>query len=314
MKKIIAAIILLPIIALAGLNWFAPELIYSGAMQLTRSAAGMERYQLQLGEHQYAYLDSGIDNNQDTLPTILFIHGFGAEKDNWTRMAIPLKDQYRLVALDLLGHGESDQPDGADYRISAQAARVAAFIEAKQLQNVHLIGNSMGGHIAGMLAARHPAQIASVTFLNNGGIKSPVIADAWQAVAAGEPNPLVMRSPEDAERFFDYVMVEKPFMTGSIQEYFAERSIARQALNDDIFSHLIDDKHEDLALELPKIHVPTQIIWGENDRILHVSSIEVMKPLLKDPKVVILKETGHGPMMERPTRVADELDSFIQSL
>jgi pimeloyl-ACP methyl ester carboxylesterase len=177
-----------------------------------------------------------------------------------------------------------------------------------------MIGNSMGGHIAGMYAARYPEGVLSVTLLNNGGILSPVVADAWQATAAGEPNPLIIRSVDDIDRFLDYVMVEKPFMTQSIKEHFAKLSMAKQELNDYIFDFLRDENFEDLALELPKITAPVQIIWGEDDRILHVSSIDVMKPLLQNETIVILPNTGHGPMMERPQKTAEALDSFIKNL
>lgn len=311
MKKIIAAIILIPVLGFACINQFAPALVFDAAMQAARSAAGMQAHTIKVGEYNYAYLDSGVEADK---PTIVFVHGFGAEKDNWPRMASFLSGDYRLVAIDLLGHGDSDKPLDVSYKISAQMQRLHSVTEAIDLPPFHMIGNSMGGHIAGMYAARQPEDVLSVTLLNNGGILSPVIADAWQATAAGEPNPLIMRSVDDVDRFFDYVMVEKPFMTQSIKQHFAERSMAKRELNDYIFEFLRDDNFEDLALELPKITAPVQIIWGENDRILHVSSIEVMQPLLQDEKVVILPNTGHGPMMERPQQTAQALDNFIKSL
>jgi len=311
MKKIIAAIVLLPLLTLACINQFAPQLVFDAAMQAARSAAGMQAHNIKVGEYNYAYLDSGAD---DSLPTIIFVHGFGAEKDNWPRMAAFLSGDYRLVAIDLLGHGDSDKPREVSYKISAQMERLHSVIKAIDLPAFHMIGNSMGGHIAGMYAARHPEGVLSVTLLNNGGILSPVIADAWQATAAGEPNPLIIRSVDDIDRFLDYVMVEKPFMTQSIKEHFAKLSMAKQELNDYIFDFLRDENFEDLALELPKITAPVQIIWGEDDRILHVSSIDVMKPLLQNETIVILPNTGHGPMMERPQKTAEALDSFIKNL
>lgn len=311
MKKFIAALILIPVLAFASINQFAPGLLFDAAMQAARTAAGMQAHSIQVGEYNYAYLDSGVAEGK---PTIVFVHGFGAEKDNWPRMASFLSGDYRLVAIDLLGHGDSDKPRDVSYKISAQMERLHRVIEALGLPKFHMIGSSMGGHIAGMYAARKPDNVLSVTLLNNGGILSPVIADAWKATAAGEPNPLIMRSVDDVDRFFDYVVVEKPFMTDSVKQHFAKISMAKRELNDHIFEFLRDENFENLALELPKIKAPVQIIWGEQDRILHVSSIEVMKPLLENETIVIMPNTGHGPMMERPQKTAQALDSFIKSL
>lgn len=310
MKKFLAALIIIPTLLLTGLNYFAPQVIFDGAIKLMRSAAGMESRFISIDSRQYHYLDSG----EDGLPTILFIHGFTADADNWTRMAINLKGDYRLVAIDLLGHGQSDKPMDANYLVSTQATNVAQFIDALDLDNVHLIGNSMGGHIAAMIAARHPQHIASVTLLNNAGIISPIKSDAWKAIEAGKTNPLVIRTPEDTERFLDYVMEQKPFMTNSLKRYFAERAIANEKLYETIFGFLIPDNFEDLTLELHKIKVPVNIIWGKQDRVLHVSSIDVMKPLLEGETVTILEDTGHGPMVERPNKTAALLDDFIRGL
>ncbi len=309
MKKLLAALILIPVLAVAAINQFAPGLLFSTIMSATRAAAGMQSREIVVDGHRYRYLD----NQREGKPTILFIHGFAADKDNWTRMALFLRKDYRLVAIDLLGHGESDQPmQPVSYRISAQVERLHRVVQAIGLGKLHLVGNSMGGHIAGFYAARYPEQTASVSFLNNGGIISPVATEAWQAIARGEPNPLVIRQPEDAERFFAHVMAAPPFMTGAIKRYFAEQSMARQALNDYIFTFMQGEHFENLATELPKISAPAQIIWGEDDRLLHVSSVAVMEPLLQHSKVLILPETGHAPMLERPKAVARALDAFIR--
>lgn len=295
--------------ALATVHYTAPGWIFDGAMQATRLAAGMDSASVEIDGYEIAYLDNG----QTDKPTILMVHGFGAEKDNWTRMALFLQEDYRLVALDQLGHGESAKPMDASYRISDQAARLYQFTEALGLDQVHLIGNSMGGHISGFFAARYPEKVASITFLNNGGIISPEPSDLWKEIQQGR-NPLIISKPEDAETFFKFIFVEPPFITEPVLEYFAERGMARKPMNDLIFSHIKDENFENLADELPNIQAPVQIIWGDSDRILHVSSIEKMVPLLDQPKVVIMPETGHGPMMERPEQTAHHLRSFIENL
>ena len=62
-----------------------------------------------------------------------------------------------------------------------------------------------------------------------------------------------------------------------------------------------------------RLAMPTLIIWGDEDRALHVSSIEVMQPLLRKPSVTIMADTGHAPMIERPQETAEHYRAFLQA-
>src|SRR6218665_1119972 len=114
----------------------------------------------------YAYLDGG------TGPTLLLLHGFGANKDNFTRVAAQLTGSYRVVAPDHLGFGESDKPEHADYAPVAQARRLRAVVKALGLGAVDLGGNSMGGHIAMTYASLYPGEVRSLWLLDAGGVWS----------------------------------------------------------------------------------------------------------------------------------------------
>jgi pimeloyl-ACP methyl ester carboxylesterase len=88
-----------------------------------------------------AYLEGGSGE-----PLVL-VHGFGADKDNFTRVARWLTPHYRVIAHDVVGFGESTHLPDADYRYAVQAERVRAFVQALGLARVQLGGNSMGGGI-----------------------------------------------------------------------------------------------------------------------------------------------------------------------
>lgn len=88
--------------------------------------------------------------------------------------------------------------------------------------------------------------------------------------------------------------------------------MANSAHYDTIFAQL-RDRSVPLEPELPKIQAPTLLLWGEQDRVLDVSSIDVMKPLLKKPSVVIMKDCGHAPMIERPEETAQHYQAFLDA-
>ena len=105
--------------------------------------------------------------HRPTRRSLVMLHGFTGSKENWYPLAERLRGKYRLLIPDLPGWGESERQAGADYGYVAQTARVAAFIRAAVARRrpVVLLGHSMGGGIAALVAARHPAAGRSASAL-----------------------------------------------------------------------------------------------------------------------------------------------------
>lgn len=307
MKKLIAGLILL-LAATAALLYLSPATLLASMQLIERQLAGLSLKQVTVGDLSIHYYEGGPSNAQ----TILMVHGFAANKDNWLRFARHLSNDYRVIAIDLPGFGASDRPTGS-YDVGTQTERLASVIEALGIGRLHLIGNSMGGHISALYAARYPDKVLSLTLLDNAGITSPQPSELMQLLERGASNPLVVKQPEDFQRLLEFVFVQPPYLPESLKGYFAEQAINNSAHYDQVFAHLIE-RYIPLEPELAKIQAPTLIIWGAEDRALHVSSIEVMQPLLRKPSVVIMPKTGHAPMIERPQQTAEHYRAFLQPL
>lgn len=307
MKKLIIGLFSL-LLATAALLYLSPAVLLAGMQLVERQRAGLSLEQIAVGDLNIHYYEGGPDGAQ----TLLMVHGFAANKDNWLRFARHLSQDYRVIALDLPGFGASDKPTGS-YDVGTQTERLANVVQALQIDKLHLIGNSMGGHISALYAARYPDQVLSLALLDNAGITSPQPSELMQILQRGEPNPLVVRQPEDFQRLLEFVFVEPPALPASIKEYFAEQAIANSAHYDRVFAHLIE-RYIPLEPELAKIQAPTLVIWGAEDRALHVSSTEVMGPLLRQPTIVVMPATGHAPMIERPQQTAQHYRAFLQAL
>lgn len=310
MKKILLVCLGLVVIGLTSMNLFAPGILFNATQDATRAVAGLSVKQITAGEYKYTYADNGKTDK----PVLLMVHGFTADKDNWARMALFLKDDYRLIAIDLLGHGQSPRDINADYKISSQVQRVKDFADALGLDKFHMAGNSMGGYITAMYAAKHPEQVLSAILFDNAGVAQPTPSDMLVALENNEPHPLIIRSTEDVDKFFNFVFADAPFMTGSIKQYYAEQSIPLAPLYEKIFADFHEIPEEQLEPLLPTIKAPVQIIWGREDRVLDVSSIETMKPLLRNVQVIIMEGAGHLPMLESPSQSAQLVHQFIQSI
>ncbi len=307
MKKLLVGFAIC-VAAIAALLYFSPATLMATAQFAERQMAGLSSEQTMVGDLSIHYYQGGPADGE----TILMIHGFGANKDNWLRFAKFFTKRYQVIAIDLPGFGDSSKPN-ASYDVGTQAERVAAFVNTLGLKKLHVIGNSMGGQIAALYAARHPDEVLSVGLLDNAGITSPKKSELYEMLERGEPNPLVARDAESFAKLVAFVFVEPPAMPKNLQRYMAEQASARSEQNDKVFSHL-RERYIPLEPELPKIQAPTLLLWGDKDRVLDVSSIDVMKPLLKKPTVVIMKDCGHVPMIERPEETAGHYQAFLDSV
>ncbi len=306
MKKVALVLSLLLAVLVALMAAF-PETATQAAFSVERLRSGLEYKTIVIDGSTWHYLEGGPEE----APILLLLHGFGGDKDNWTRFSGTLTDDYRVVAPDLPGFGDSERQPERDYALSAQRDWLAGFAEALDLKTFHLGGNSMGGHIAALYAHQYPQQVESIMLLNNAGIESPTSSEVLRAVERGE-NPLLVSSPEDFDRLLGVVSYKQPFVPWPAKGVLAKTAFENSAFHRRIFDRYKEDRSIGLEPILPDIKQPVLIIWGEFDRVLDVSSIDVMRPLLPQAKVVIMKETGHLPMLERPTETAAYYRAFLE--
>lgn len=307
-KKLVLVLVLLAA-GLVGYVELFPGHIADLGLRLERASGGMEYRTLRAGGETWHYLEGGPADAE----TVLIIHGFGGSKDNWSRFARFVTDRYRVVVPDLPGFGESARDPDRDYSLPSQRERLHGFVEALDLQTFHLLGVSMGGHLSALYTHRYPERVVTLALFDNAGVMSPVESDYWRALAAGD-NPLVVEKPGDFDRLFEYIFHEEPFVPWPFRRAYARRAVEQSAFNRIIFGHLRAEAlsyRDPLETLLPDIRQPVLILWGEHDRIIHKSSIDVMRPLLPQAEVVILKDTGHVPMLERPEASSRHYLDFI---
>lgn len=308
MKKILL-LLALTVAGLAGLMAAFPVDTTELAFSIERFRSGLDHKSVVIGGETWHYLEGGPND----APVVLLLHGFGGDKDNWTRFSNAVTDQYRVIAPDLPGFGQSARHADWDYSLGAQRDRLGAFVEALKLDRFHIGGNSMGGHLAALYAHQRPARLISLALFNNGGIDAPTPSEMFLAVERGE-NPLIVSAPDDFDKLIAFASYKKPFIPWPAKGVLAQQSYDNSTFNRHIFEFLIDDRSSGLEPILAEIKIPVLILWGEYDRILDVSSVDVMKPLLPQAEVVIMKDTGHIPMLERPAETAMHYLNFVGGL
>ena len=149
-----------------------------------------------------------------------------------------------------------------------------------------------------------------MALFNNAGIVAPNESDMLRAVNKGE-NPLVIDSVEDFDRLIAFVAHKEPFVPWPVKGVLAQMALDHAEFNQYIFDFIKSDQTSDLEPILAAIDNPVLVLWGEYDRVLDVSSVDVMRPLVPHAEIVVMKDTGHVPMLERPAQTAAHYLRFV---
>jgi len=302
-----SALVVTLLLAATAFVQLAPATATRLAFDVERDRSGLVRKEIELpGGLRYVYLEGGSGQ-----PLVLF-HGFGADKDNFTRVARFLTPHFRVILPDHVGFGESSRPEDADYTAEAQAARLRGFVAALGLGRVHLGGNSMGGHIALAYAAAHAGEVASLWLLDPGGIWSAPKSELVEVIEATGRNPLMARNEDEFVQVFEFAMHDPPYVPRAMLNVLARERMANFVLEQKIFDQIRDDGG--IEERIRGLATPSLIVWGREDRAIHVGTADVLRALLPNSEVIVMDDIGHLPMIEAPERSADDYLRFRASL
>lgn len=282
---------------------FAPRTATEFAIQFERRMASLEEHSVEAAGFRMPYLETGEG------PTLVLLHGFTANKDNFTRIARYLNRDFHLIIPDLPGFGDASAPDDARYDAEAQIPRLIAFLDALDLKEpVHLGGNSMGGLLAARLALAAPERVASLWLLAPGGLAGETTSAVWQQYEETGRNPLMPQSVDDYDQTLELVFHEPPFMPWFVRDTLAERTVSRR----DHYQRILKQLRADAPLneQIKAIETPTLLVWGMEDQVLHPSGADAWLNAHEDTHFQALEGVGHLPMLEAPEQTAEGFKQF----
>ncbi|MBP7370745.1 MAG: alpha/beta fold hydrolase, partial [Arenimonas sp.] len=163
MKKILIALMVTLVLGI-GFVYVFPEQAIQLEYARQRAMAGAELRSKTVNDERWSYLEAG----QGEL--IVLVHGYTGSKENWLPIMRALAKTHRVIAVDLPGWGESEPITGKDYGPLAQAEQLSAFLKSENQAAALLVGHSMGGMIAGMLALDHPQQVQRLVLMSSAGV------------------------------------------------------------------------------------------------------------------------------------------------
>jgi pimeloyl-ACP methyl ester carboxylesterase len=304
--KIVLALIIICILAGIGFFYLAPEKTTKLLIDIERKRSGLMRKEITLpGELHYVYLEGGQGE-----PLVL-LHGFGANKDTFIRVARFLTPHYRVIIPDHIGFGESSHPQNANYSAGVQAVRIRTLAQALGVTKLHLGGNSMGGQISMMYAALYPDEVESLWLLDPGGVWSAPSSGLREIIVKTGENPLMARSKDEFAKIFAFVMADPPFIPRPMLNVIAQERIHNYELEKRIFKEITADPAEKYVTGLK---TPTLIVFGDKDRVINPATAEVLHRLMPRSDVIIMSGVGHLPMLEQPRKAAGDYLKFRAAL
>lgn len=269
----------------------------------------MKRHSAIVDGHRMVWLERGTPGPQT--PSVILIHGFAAMKENWSAWLPLLPKHWHVIALDLPGFGESDYHRHACYRYESQAHRLRDWIAARGLDNVHLVGSSMGGAIATILAHRLEPLAKSLTVLDSAGIPEAPDSPLEAGVRNTNDRLLIPSSWSGIYRMFNGVGNGKPnpaslAMTGLLGPDLLKRHDAHRH----IFADMAADAYAPVR-HLRNSTLPLQVQWGDRDVITPTRCLEYYRKHLPHADIRLFRNVGHLPMLETPRRSSQALMEFI---
>ena len=281
--------------------------IYANATDLEASLYGFEQTAVDIGDMSLAL----YDNQQRGKAVIVMLHGYSADKDVWARFAKHLTNDYHIIIPDMAGHGDSPYDPSWDYSMPAQAQRLESLLNQLNIEQAHIIGNSMGGFLTATFAIQYPQRVLSASMIDPAGVVAPELSDMAKMLMAGD-NPFLIHDRQEFDDFYAMTMEQPPFLPDIVLEAMGQSYIERRDQLEKIFADFHSSDY--LDQQLPQLKAPALLWWGDKDRLLHVSSVPVWQAGVPQLEVEIWPGIGHMPMVEQPARAAAKYRDFLAGL
>jgi len=250
--------------------------------------------------HKIAYYEAGKGS------TVILIHGLGADSRHWAANIDALSQDFRVIALDQIGYGQSDKPL-MRYTVEHFSDYLQGFLQAVKIPKASLVGNSLGGWVALDFTIRHPQMVEKLVLVDAAGLR-PTAALKWPAGGRKALSPLTTRW------FFDLMEANKAWATIDLGPNAFQRHVQNgdsYTVASSVAEMITGREFEDK--KLGKVHAPTLIIWGRDDVLIPLSMGEQLHKGIAGSQMTVIDGTGHIPMVGKPAEFNEAARKFLNS-
>ncbi|TYB85866.1 MAG: alpha/beta hydrolase [Kosmotoga sp.] len=260
---------------------------------------------IKVNGEKIAYREAGEENSE----VLVLIHGFLGSSYDYSRIIPSLAERYHIIAPDLIGFGFSTKNEKLDYSKKSLSEFVYLTLIELNIYKFNVLGHSMGGEVALNLVLTHPESVSKLILIDSGGylqnerrlpsnefIGSLYLRTVFQ-------NYLLQRSIFKLA-FYDREVVQ---ISGFKPAYSMVYNIPSKTL----YKFNSDDDSGSITEKIKTIKTPTLIMWGDKDQLIDVKYAKIFNEDLLDSQLVIIKDSGHIPHIEKPNETLKAIYEFL---
>ncbi len=271
-----------------------PDALIQTGYRLNRLISGLKMRRIRVGHCAWPYLEGGKGD------LVVLLHGFGADKDRFGSFLTMIRRGFHVVVPDIPGFGEHEQVWDDVYDVGTQVRRIERFLETLGLERFHLMGISLGGYLASLYASRNAHRVTSLCLMDTAGFSSSANSDALQLYEDEARNIFLPKDEADMQLMVDYLLYRPLVLPVAFRRYWLQQTMDLMAWREKLFDDLLSGGLYLMDGLADRIKAPTLVVWGAEDRICHVSTVETIMARIENCRSYILHGCGHIPIVEHP--------------
>jgi pimeloyl-ACP methyl ester carboxylesterase len=253
-------------------------------------------------------------------PVLLLIHGSNASLHTWEPWVQRLGGQYRIVSLDLPGHGLTGTHPSGDYDYPIFIDVVDKLLVKLGISRAIIAGNSMGGGVTWMYALAHPEKVEAMILVDAAGAprwearkvpigfkiaRTPVLRDVMKVITPRSVIESSLQTSVSVKSVLTHAAVDRYW---ELLRYPGNREATLKRFS---YTH---NNHPATREKLATLKIPTLILWGEEDNLIPLRSANWFAEAIPGSKLIVYPKVGHIPMEEVPDQSAADVAAFVKGV
>ncbi len=250
-------------------------------------------------------------------PALLLLHGSNSSLQTWEPWVARLGKDYRIISMDLTGHGLTGPHPKRDYRVETTVGVVDAVMTKLGISRFALAGNSMGGWVSWNYALAHPDKLTALILVDAAGApdsEPTAIPIGFRLARAPVMRPILkVFTPRSiiAKSLDQTMSVKAPLTEAAIDRYW---ELVRYPGNRQATGDRGDVKRSPATPgQMQRLTMPTLVMWGAEDKLIPVRAADWFAREIPGAQKVIYPKVGHIPMEEVPDQSAAAVRAFLQA-